>query len=90
MVFFAIYVFSCFICVIIMLVAGVDNHNSIIIALSCLSNVGLPLDSHMGPVMTWGVLPDYVKWICTFLMLVGRLEIISVLVLFTRSYWKEN
>lgn len=90
MVFFAIYMFMCFICVIIMLVAGIDNSNAITIALSCISNVGLPLNSHMGPVMSWSDLPQLVKWICAFLMLVGRLEIISVLVLFTRSYWKEN
>ena len=72
-----------------MMVAGIDNTNAIGIALSCLSNVG-PSLTGIGPAMTWGELPDYVKWFCSFLMLVGRLEIISVLVLFTRSYWKDN
>jgi trk system potassium uptake protein TrkH len=41
-------------------------------------------------VMSWSELPDYVKWLCSFLMLTGRLEIMSVLVLFTRAFWKDN
>jgi trk system potassium uptake protein TrkH len=35
-------------------------------------------------------MPDYVKWTLSLLMLMGRLEIMTVLVLFTRSFWKEN
>lgn len=40
--------------------------------------------------MSWSTLPDGIKWVCSFLMLVGRLEIMSVLVLFTRSFWKDS
>ena len=74
----------------IMIVAGIDNTNSITIALSCVSNVGPSLTNHVGPVMSWSILPDYIKWILCPLMLMGRLEIMTVLVLFTRSFWKEN
>ena len=74
----------------IMIVAGIDNTNSITIALSCVSNVGPTLGTQIGPVMSWSVLPDFIKWILCPLMLMGRLEIMTVLVLFTRSFWKEN
>ena len=74
----------------IMIVAGIDNTNAITIALSCVSNVGPTLGTQIGPVMSWSMLPDYIKWILCPLMLMGRLEIMTVLVLFTRSYWKEN
>ena len=74
----------------IMIVAGIDNTNAITIALSCVSNVGPTLGTQIGPVMSWEMLPDYIKWILCPLMLMGRLEIMTVLVLFTRSFWKEN
>jgi len=35
-------------------------------------------------------LPIWTKWVCTMLMLLGRLEIFNVLVLFTTPYWKDN
>lgn len=74
----------------IMIVAGVDNTNAITIALSCVSNVGPTLGTQIGPVMSWSMLPEAIKWILCPLMLMGRLEIMTVLVLFTRQFWKEN
>lgn len=74
----------------IMIVAGIDNTNAITIALSCVSNVGPTLGTQIGPVMSWSILPDHIKWILCPLMLMGRLEIMTVLVLFTPSFWKEN
>jgi trk system potassium uptake protein TrkH len=74
----------------IMIVAGVDSVNSLVIALSCVSNVGPSLANDIGANMSWSQLPDIVKWACSLLMLMGRLEIMTVLVLFTPSYWKDN
>jgi len=74
----------------IMILSGIDITNALTIALSLLSNVGAGLDTNIGPVMAWADLSDSLKWLCSFLMLVGRLEIMAVLVLFTRSFWKEN
>lgn len=88
--FFALTVLMIVVTAGIMIVAGIDNTNSITIALSCVSNVGPSLTNHVGPVMSWSILPGYIKWILCPLMLMGRLEIMTVLVLFTRSFWKEN
>ena len=88
--FFAIYTIMTIISATIMIIAGIDNTNAITIALSCMSNVGPSLGTQIGPEMSWSELPEYIKWTCSFLMLVGRLEIMSVLVLFTRAFWKEN
>ena len=65
-------------------------YNSMTITLSSLGNVGPTLGLEIGPTMSWNELPDFAKWISSFLMLVGRLELFSVLVLFTPSFWKEN
>jgi trk system potassium uptake protein TrkH len=87
---FARFVVMCLISATIMIVAGIDNTNAITIALSCMSNVGPTLGTEIGPTMSWSSLPDGIKWVCSFLMLMGRLEIMTVLVLFTGSFWKDN
>ena len=80
----------CFVTYFIMIVMGVDSTNSITIAISCASNVGPTLGLEIGPTMSWSILPDFAKWMCAFLMLVGRLELFTVLVIFTPAFWKEN
>lgn len=88
--FFSIYIIMIIISASIMIYIGIDNTNAITIALSCVGNVGPTLGTQIGPEMSWASLPDAIKWICSLLMLMGRLEIMTVLVLFTRAYWKEN
>lgn len=88
--FFAVFILMCLVTATIMIVVGVDHVNAITISLSCVSNVGPTLGTEIGPVMSWSGLPDVVKWLCSLLMLMGRLEIMTVLVLFTGSYWKDN
>lgn len=75
---------------VVMSISGIDMTNSLTIALSLVSNTGAGLDTNIGPVMSWADLSDGLKWLCSLLMLVGRLEIMAVLVLFTRAFWKEN
>lgn len=69
---------------------GIDVVNSITISISCLSNVGPTLGVEIGPTMSWADLPAIGKWFCSVLMLLGRLEIFSVLILFTREFWKNQ
>ncbi len=88
--FFVTYLFLILLTAFIMIAAGIDNTNAITISLSCLGNVGPTLGVEIGPTMSWSVLPDFVKWICSVMMLIGRLEIFSVLVILTPSFWTEN
>ena len=88
--FFTLYILALLLVATIMIVSGIDITNSFTIALSLISHVGAGLDTNMGPQMSWADLSDGIKWLCSFLMLVGRLEIVAVLVLFTRAFWKEN
>jgi trk system potassium uptake protein TrkH len=73
-----------------MILTGIDSTNSITIAISCASNVGPTLSLDIGPSISWGIFPFHVKWLLSLLMLMGRLEIFTVVVLFTPSFWKEN
>jgi trk system potassium uptake protein TrkH len=88
--FFIAYITLCFTAYFIMILAGVDSTNSITIALSCGSNVGPTLGLEIGPTMSWSILPPLVKWILSGLMLMGRLEIFTVLVIFSPSFWKNH
>jgi trk system potassium uptake protein len=73
-----------------MIYMGVNYLNAITIAISCLSNVGPSIGAQIGPTQSWSTLPEAAKWIASALMLIGRLEIFSVMVLFTRSFWKDH
>ena len=90
LVFLALYGISCFAAFFCFQMMGIESTNAITIAISSASNVGPALGGEIGPTMSWSSLPDTAKWICSALMLMGRLEFLSVIVLFTRSFWKEN
>lgn len=88
--FLTVNLIMCLFCAFSMIAAGIDNTNAITITLSSLGNVGPTLGIEIGPTMSWSMLPTFAKWECSVLMLMGRLEIFTVLVLFTREFWKDN
>ena len=88
--FLTAYMALCLFTYFCMILSGIDSTNSITIALSCAGNVGPTLGLEIGPTMSWGIFPEGIKWLLSGLMLMGRLEIFTVLVLFTSAFWKEN
>ena len=68
----------------------INTIDAITISLSSASNAGPALGSPIGNTTTWAGLSDASKWCCSFLMLMGRLEIFSVLILFSPSFWRGN
>lgn len=56
--------------------------------ITCMSNVG-PGFGSLGPMYTFSHLNDFAKIFLALLMLIGRLEILTVMVLFTKSFWKK-
>jgi trk system potassium uptake protein TrkH len=58
------------------------------ICVSCLSNIGPGLDA-FGPTDNYAPLKDTTKWILSFMMLLGRLELYSVLVILHPNFWKS-
>ena len=71
------------------LAIGIDIAEAYGISLSCLSNIGLTIGDH-GCNIPWSDMPTIGKWFSTFLMLVGRLEIFSVLLILTPAFWKHR
>ena len=66
-----------------------DYYEAFGIAMSSLSNVG-PGMGYYGPVHSWAILTPFAKVVCSFLMLIGRLEIFPIMILFTRSFWRKG
>lgn len=73
----------------IMMAVGVGFSEGLSIVISSMGNVG-PGVGKCGPSSSWSGLPDIAKWLCSLLMLIGRLEMFSVLLLFTPGFWKRH
>lgn len=69
-------------------VLGLDTVTALSAAASALNNVGPGLGPEVGPNGTFAKLPDLAKWLLSFGMLLGRLELFTVLVLFTPAFWR--
>ncbi|MBS1262528.1 MAG: Trk system potassium uptake protein TrkH [Calditrichaeota bacterium] len=71
-----------------MAMLGMDHITSMIGTIACLSNIGPGL-GEVGPADNYAFIPTAGKWILAFLMIAGRLEIFTVLVLLTKTYWER-
>ncbi|WP_372424612.1 TrkH family potassium uptake protein [Salinarimonas chemoclinalis] len=87
-VFFSLF-FVCYSIITIVLMAfDLDFLTSASAAVSALSNVGPGLGPIIGPAGNFSSLPDPVKWVLAFAMLLGRLELFTVLILFMPRFWR--
>ena len=72
----------------LLLFSGLDVVTAFTAVLACVNNIGPGL-GEVGPAVNYGSLSDFQTWVCTAAMLLGRLELLSVLVLFTPSFWRK-
>ena len=87
--FFVIFVLLVFIGWFVMMIIGLDFDDAYSVVISSLANVG-PGIGKCGPAFSWNALPEAAKWLSTLLMLIGRLELFTVLLLLTPEFWKKN
>ncbi len=72
----------------VLLIGGMDFISAFSAVLACVNNFGPGLDL-VGPADNYTALSDFQTWVCTFAMLIGRLEIFTVLILFTPQFWRR-
>jgi trk system potassium uptake protein len=72
----------------LLLFSGMDMVSAFTAALACINNTGPGL-GQVGPAGNFQGLTDFQTWVCSITMLLGRLELFSVLVLFTASFWRK-
>ena len=68
---------------------GLDLDTAMSGAATAIANVGPGLGSIIGPTGNFEPLPDTAKWVLAYSMLLGRLEILIILVLFTPRFWQS-
>lgn len=71
-----------------LLISGLDFISAFSAVIACINNAGPGLNL-VGPASNFGVLSDFQTWVCTTAMLIGRLEIFTVLILFTPQFWRR-
>ncbi|MGP1358667.1 TrkH family potassium uptake protein [Roseicyclus sp.] len=88
MAFFVLFFVSLGITSVLLGLTGLDFVTSVSGAATALGNIGPGLGDTIGPAGNFATLNDTAKWILSFAMLLGRLELIVVLVLFTTAFWR--
>ena len=87
MTFVFMYFFLFVIGIIILLSTGIDFNTSVGASIASLSNLGTGIGS-VGPWGTYAFLPQAAKWVLMAFMLLGRVEIFTLISLFSRNFWK--
>ena len=72
----------------VLLISGLDFISAFSAIIACINNAGPGLGV-VGPASNYGVLTDFQTWVCTLAMLLGRLEIFTLLILFTPHFWRR-
>ncbi len=88
MAFLIFYIFIIVITVVIFCASGVNFDEAIGAAVSAIGNVGISI-GQFGPSGTYANFPMIAKWVMSVVMVIGRLEIFTILLLFTRVLWKK-
>jgi trk system potassium uptake protein TrkH len=88
MAFFVLFVVTVAVVAILLGLMGLDTITAVSGAVTAVANIGPGLGPEIGPSGTFAGLPDGAKWILAMAMLVGRLELMSVYVLFTIRFWR--
>lgn len=83
-----LYLVTAFVSTMVVATGGYDIMTSLTGTMACLGNIG-PGFSLVGPAYNYSFLPPYLHWWLSFVMLLGRLEVYTVLVLFTKAFWRR-
>ena len=87
-VFFIAYGFSVAIITAIVALSGVDFVTAFGAVVGCITNVGSGINQTIGPAGNYAGFSNSIKLLLAFTMLLGRLDVLTVLVLFTKSFWR--
>ncbi|KAA5604731.1 TrkH family potassium uptake protein [Roseospira marina] len=89
MAFFFMYALSVAFLAMLLGMTGLDHVTAISGSATAISNVGPGLGDVIGPAGNFSTLPDTAKWLLSAGMLMGRLELFTVLVLFVPRFWRD-
>lgn len=83
-----IYMVTIVVLTLVLAASGLPVVTAFSAAVACLNNTGPGLDA-VGPAHNYAVLSDFQTWVCTFAMVLGRLEIFTLLVVLMPAFWRK-
>ena len=83
-----VYVSCIILGTLVLTATGLDVLTGFSAAVASINNTGPGL-GQVGPLSTYAVLSDFQIWVCSFLMLLGRLELMTLLVVMTPAFWRK-
>jgi trk system potassium uptake protein TrkH len=86
--FFFLYIATWALVALVVALTGTDTLTALTASAATIGNVGPGLGDVVGPAGNYATLSDVAKWALSANMLLGRLELFTVFVLFTRSFWR--
>lgn len=86
--FMFVYISCIVIMTLLLLASGLEPITAFSAVVASINNTGPGLNQ-VGPATTYAVLTDFQTWVCTFAMLVGRLELFTLLIIFTPAFWRK-
>ena len=87
--FILLYLICIFVGWVALMFMGLELTESFGLVVSSLGNVGPGLGAY-GPAFSWSALPDLAKWLLSFMMLIGRLELFGILLMFSPGFWHKR
>ncbi|PPD20628.1 MAG: potassium transporter Trk [Methylomonas sp.] len=86
------FIFLYFISIVVMtftlIFTGLDPISALSAVIACINNAGPGLNQ-LGPATNYASLNDFQTWVCSITMLLGRLEVFTLVVLFTPTFWRK-
>ncbi len=86
--FIFLYFYSVVALTFILVISGMDFISAFSAIIASINNAGPGLNE-VGPATTYASLSDFQTWVCTFAMLLGRLELFTLLIVFTPAFWRK-
>ncbi|TCS69723.1 trk system potassium uptake protein TrkH [Sulfuritortus calidifontis] len=83
-----IYIASIVVLSFVLIASGLDVFTAFSAVVATINNTGPGLNQ-VGPATTYAVLTDFQTWVCSFSMLLGRLELFTLLVVLTPAFWRK-
>lgn len=86
--FLFVYVSAIVAMTVVLASSGLDMMSAFSAVIACINNTGPGLNQ-VGPATTYESLTDFQTWVCSGAMLLGRLELFTLLILFSPAFWKK-
>ena len=84
--FFTLYLLSFVVLILVLAATGLELSIAISAIIACLNNLGAGIGDIA---LHFESLSDFATWVCSFAMVLGRLEVFTILVLLTPQFWNE-